>query len=139
LAPSLPANAGAAVGMRVCARVALLRLATAVLLLATAAAACPPAGASLSRNRRDWPSTSATPLPWPPVCAPRGGGTCLKPWHTQAGGQLSTERFFASRLARSAIATHSPDALRPLLAKLRSGQPVTLLAFGSSILEGGAG
>ena len=43
------------------------------------------------------------------------------------------------RLARATIAAFTPDAWTPLLAKLRRGEAITVLAVGSSIVAGHAG
>ena len=108
-------------------------LCVAVLLTgAVATATCPPAGASLPRQRNVWASLQPQ-LPQLPAVCPRGA-PCLKPWEVQGSSELRAARFFGSSLARAAVATHWPDAWRPLLAKLRADQPITVLAFGSSIV-----
>ena len=100
-----------------------------------ASAACPPAGASLPRQRSSWPVLEP-PLPRPPRCTGEGAArNCSKPWEEPAGEPPPYDRLFSSALARAAVASTWPDALRPLLRRLRSGAPLTLLGIGSSIVE----
>ena len=121
--------------LRACALWLVLLLLTA----SAASAACPPTGASLPRQRNLWPVLQP-PLPRPPSCS--GNGTtrqCTKPWEKAKGDPVTHDRLFSSSLARAAVATSWPDALRPLLRRLRSGAPLTLLGIGSSVVESYSG
>jgi hypothetical protein len=69
-------------------------------------------------------------------CAEANRSTCARPWEVQHAPQAFWPR---SRLARAALVTSLPDAWLPLLTKLRAGQPITVLALGSSIVEAHAG
>lgn len=111
-----------------------------LLLACAASAACPPAGASLPRQRSAWPVLGAA-QPRPPACVGAGADrNCSKPWETRTTeAQPAHERLFSSALTRAAVATSWPDALRPLLARLRSGEPLRMLSMGSSIVETGSG
>jgi hypothetical protein len=104
------------------------------LTLFLAALAC---AAELPTTPNAWPSTwvawNSTPL----CTAP---GVCLHSWETQRnGGSMVLERYWNQELVESAIVAFNDSAWRPLLAKLNAGQPITVLAFGSSIVEGHAG
>ena len=73
---------------------------------------------------------------WLASCA-ENRSACLRPWQAQEwGGEPLWDR---ARLARAAVLSTSADAWRPLLARLQTGQPVTVVVVGSSIVEGGAG
>ena len=117
--------------------VAAARLAWLFLAAFAASAACPsPPGASLPRQRSAWPIVGGAPRPYPPQCT--GERNCSKAWEVTEQ-HPAQDRLFSSALARAAVATHWPDALRPLLARLRAGAPLTLLGIGSSIVESGSG
>ena len=62
--------------------------------------------------------------------------SCLPPWDLQ---QFDAEFWDRAQLARAAVAAHSADAWLPMLAKLQAGQPIVILALGSSIVDGHAG
>ena len=64
----------------------------------------------------------------------------MRPGQTQQpGGPLLVQRFWPPELARAGVAEQRPGSWRLLLDKLNAGLPLTLLAFGSSIVEGHAG
>ena len=88
-----------------------------------------PTGASASPRRLADANISA-------IC---GSGTCLKPQELSYDHATATARFWSSALVRSGVVSHSPQTWAPLLAKLRAGQPITVFAIGSSIVESGAG
>lgn len=103
-------------------------------LILTGVGRCLSTGERLSRTRADWP-TLISSVAAVPVC---NATACLRPWETQRSLPTST-RFWSAALVRSAVAVHWPDSLRPLLTKLRAGHPITVVAFGSSVVENGAG
>ena len=91
----------------------------------------------LSPRREEWASTWTG---WDASLQLNASGVCLRPWQTQTdGGPLLEERFWPPELALAGVAAHSPGSWRLLLDKLNAGLPLTLLAFGSSIVEGHAG
>jgi hypothetical protein len=125
----------------------LLLAAVCAASLGAASAQCPFAAcggaASLPRNFSALPPFPTRPgfhdePPGAPACAVDGNGTtsCERAPRLQFFNSAFWDR---ARLARAAIATHTPDAWRPLLAKLRAGQPITVLGFGSSVVEGHSG
>lgn len=104
---------GAAVG-RALGRQLLLLLLCALGAVASATAASASCDAAVPRDAAAWPS-SADVAPHTLSPAVRG------------------------RLARAALAASTPDAWVPLIAKLRRGEAINVVAFGSSIVQGHAG
>lgn len=95
-----------------------------------AAAECPPR-----------PSLPSTPALWPGsahdgplVCSP-----CPKPWDPALQALNAAPFWDRAALAQAALGASSPTPFLPFLAKLRRGQPVTVLALGSSVVEGHGG
>jgi hypothetical protein len=72
--------------------------------------------------------------PWT-GCAEANRSACARPWEVQHARPF----WPRARLARAAIVTNLADAWLPLLAKLRAGLPITVLALGSSIIEANSG
>ena len=115
-------------------------------------AQCPPGMRFVSRVPDTWPPLPPRPGATeraPAACKALGpsapnearaaaaaAGTCLPPWDLQ---HFDAEFWDRAQLARAAVASHSADAWLPLLAKLQAGQPVVILAMGSSIVDGHAG
>ena len=111
---------------------ALAALASAV---PAAHAHCPPSTRFVARVPDAWPQLQ--PRPDAEEHAPSAcSGACRKPWEIQ---YFDAEFWDRARAARAAVAAHSADAWLPLLAKLQAGQPLVMLAFGSSIVDGHAG
>ena len=111
-------------------------------LLLAAQEAPPLAERSVSRDPWSWPdlATEDSSRGEPARICNGGNATaplsCVKPWNVQRFEGAFWER---SRLSRAAVAAHDPDAWRPLLAKLRRGEPITVLGMGSSVVEGHSG
>jgi hypothetical protein len=72
--------------------------------------------------------------PWA-GCTEANRSECARPWAVQHAPPF----WPRSRLARATVVTSLADAWLPLLAKLRAGQPVAVLALGSSIIEAHSG
>jgi hypothetical protein len=137
-----------ACGQRRCRRRGAVALRTLLLLAACAAASFAAASAqcaasaSLPRNFSSLPPFPTRPgfhdeTPPASACADSLNlSTCERPSRLQFFNSAFWDR---PRLARAALATHTPDAWRPLLAKLRAGRPITVLGFGSSVVEGHSG
>jgi hypothetical protein len=93
-------------------------------------------GGSISRDPNMWPEL------WPEdsvlgnhslhACRGNASFACPPPWEL-AGKHINF--WDRGRYARAMIATAFSDAWQPLLAKVRSGAPVTVVGFGSSITE----
>jgi hypothetical protein len=60
-------------------------------------------------------------------------------WHYSSQLISSRERFWDYWQLQSALAVRNLDQMRPFAARLLSGQPVTVLALGSSIVQDNAG
>lgn len=120
----------------------LLRCGWGVLILvATLHLCCSAALPALSEDVASWPTLLEgrefrhRVVHWLPSCI-TDPPSCRRPWELVEDVDWVEEPLWDRReLALAAVVASAPSSWRPFLARLAAGEPVTVVAMGSSITE----